>query len=108
MILTKTGAGHFTGALGKSPKIQLKARDTKVLLKSIAAAFGDKPTPVGADDTVTVKLTASEQPLTLVYAATQQGAWVDLFELDGTDEQRLRASTFDPNFPSITVFLKGV
>jgi hypothetical protein len=108
MILTKVSAGHFTGAVGKSPKIQLRARDPKVLLKSIAAAFGDKTVPVAADDSVAVKLAAAEQPLTFVYAASQQGAWVDLFEIDNAGEQRLRASTFDPNFPSITIFLQGV
>ena len=108
MILTKVSAGHYTGKSGQTPSVQLQARETGVLLTLIAAAYGDKLVPIAAGGTVAVKLAAGEAPLTFVYAASVQGAWVDLFETEATGKQRLRASTFDPNFPTVTVFLEGV
>ena len=107
MILTKTGTGKFSGPIGKTATLKMVQRSDGTLLRIISAVYGETVlTP--ASNQVQVPLTTGIKPLTIVYASTLAGGWVDLFEVDAAGaQQKLRAGVFNPSEPSMTISLEG-
>lgn len=107
MELTKIGTGQFSGKVGNIAKLTILERDNAgVLVQMISAVYGAKIlTPIS--NTVSVPLAAGMVPLTIVYAASKAGGWIDLFEVDASGQQKLRANVFNPAEPTIHIGLNG-
>jgi hypothetical protein len=107
MVLTKAGIGHFTGAVGANANLTLVGRDSTVPIQVISVVYGTT-TLNASGNNFTLPVAQGEQSLTVVYGATQQGALVDLIETDATGKQTIRTDGFNPERPTLQVWIEGI
>ena len=108
MILTKISNGYFKGSKGATVTFRLDPRKKKATVKPISAAYGDQLVKVKSDGTIKVELVTGKKSFAVVYGCTVERAWLDMVEVSGAQHQKLRGTSFNPCWPTVTVWLKGV
>lgn len=113
MVLTRVSPGQpgkpplFTGKTGDTATLRIESRDATAPTKTISVTYDATNPPIANDGSFKVKVVSGETPLVIVYAATEEGAWVDLMEIDGTGKEKKMSRVFDPGFPVMALRIEG-